>query len=101
RAMSACRRRPRSTTDGWSGSPMKRAARASLPPGPRAPAAVNTLRLSRHPLESLTSWRERYGDLYTVPLLVFGVGVYVCDPDAIREMFTGDQSDLHAGEANE
>jgi cytochrome P450 len=57
-------------------------------------------RLVQHPIESLTGWRERYGDVYTVPLIVFGVGVYVCDPEAIREMLTGDQSDLHAGEAN-
>ena len=72
----------------------------TLPPGPRAPAAVNMARLVQRPLESLVGWRERYGDVYTVPLLVFGVGVYVCDPEAIREMFTGDQSDLRAGEAN-
>jgi cytochrome P450 len=71
-----------------------------LPPGPRAPAAVNMARLVQHPIESLIGWRERYGDVYTVPLIVFGVGVYVCDPDAIRGMLTGDQSDLHAGEAN-
>jgi len=48
----------------------------------------------------LVGWHERYGDVFTVPLLVFGVGVYVCDPSAIRELLTGDQSDLHAGEAN-
>jgi cytochrome P450 family 135 len=72
----------------------------SLPPGPRAPAAINMARLVQRPLESLVGWRERYGDVYTVPLPVFGVGVYVSDPDAIREMLTGDQSDLHAGEAN-
>jgi cytochrome P450/SAM-dependent methyltransferase len=51
-------------------------------------------------LQSLLGWRERYGDVFTVPLLVFGVGVYVSDPSAIREMLTGEQSDLHAGEAN-
>jgi len=51
-------------------------------------------------LQSLLGWRERYGDVFTVPLLVFGVGVYVCDPNAIRGMLTGEQSDLHAGEAN-
>jgi len=72
-----------------------------LPPGPRAPAAVNMARLVQHPIESLVGWRERYGDVYTVPLIVFGVGVYVCDPEAIRGMLTGDQSDLRAGEANE
>jgi cytochrome P450 len=78
---------------------MRRAA-VELPPGPRAPVAVNTALLMRRPMASLLGWRERYGDLFTVRLLVFGVGVYVCDPDAIRDLFTGDQSDLHAGEAN-
>jgi cytochrome P450 family 135 len=77
-----------------------RRAYGPLPPGPRAPAAVNMARLVQRPLESLAGWRERYGDVFTVPLLIFGVGVYVSDPDAIREMLTGDQSDLHAGEAN-
>ena len=51
-------------------------------------------------MESLLGWHRRYGDLFTVSLLVFGTGVYVADPEAIREMLTGDQSDLHAGEAN-
>jgi cytochrome P450 len=72
----------------------------TLPPGPRAPAAVNMARLMQRPLESLTGWRERYGDAYTVRLPMFGIGVYVADPDAIRAMLTGDQADLHAGEAN-
>lgn len=38
--------------------------------------------------------------MFTVRFLVFGEGVYVAEPEAIRELFTGDQSDLHAGEAN-
>jgi len=80
---------------------MRRSAYGPLPPGPRSPAPINSYNLAQRPLESLLGWRERYGDIYTVPLLVFGVGVYVCDPDAIKSMLTGDQSDLHAGEANE
>ena len=80
---------------------LKRRDLGPLLPGPRAPGGVNTYRLIQQPLETLVAWRERYGDLFTVPLVVFGVGVYVCDPEAIRELFTGDQSDLHAGEANE
>ena len=79
---------------------MSRRVPGLLPPGPRAPASVNTVRLVQRPLQSLVGWRERYGDVFTVPLLVFGVGVYVCDPSAIREMLTGEQSDLHAGKAN-
>jgi cytochrome P450 family 135 len=72
----------------------------AMPPGPRAPAAINTARLVQRPLQTLLGWHRRHGDAFTVPLLIFGVGVYVCDPDAIRELLTGDQSDLHAGEAN-
>src|SRR5262245_61375760 len=75
-------------------------ASATLPPGPRAPAAVNTANLFRRPLESLLGWNRRYGNVFTVRLLVFGTGVYVAEPDAIRDLMTGDQSDLHAGEAN-
>jgi cytochrome P450 len=48
----------------------------------------------------LRSWHARYGDLFTVRFTGFGTGVYVADPAAIRELFTGDQSDLRAGEAN-
>jgi cytochrome P450 family 135 len=72
----------------------------ALPPGPRAPAAVNSLRFARRPLEVLRKWNARYGDVFTVSMIGFGTGVYVVDPDAIRELFTGDQSDLRAGEAN-
>src|SRR5689334_8284712 len=75
-------------------------SRARMPPGPRAPAALNTLRLIQRPVESMTGWRRRYGDIFTVRLLVFGTGVYVSDLDEIKAMFTGDQSTLRAGEAN-
>ena len=72
----------------------------ALPPGPRAPAFVNVVRFARRPLEMLARWQARYGDAFTVRLAGFGTGVYVADPDAIRTLFTGDQSDLRAGEAN-
>jgi cytochrome P450 family 135 len=73
---------------------------AELPPGPRTPAAYNTWLLGRDPLRSLRRWHRRYGDVFTVKFLVFGTGVYVADPVAVKGMLTGDQSDLHAGEAN-
>src|ERR1700722_20456723 len=72
----------------------------ALPPGPRAPGLVNLVRFGRTPLEMLRRWHARYGDLITVRMAGFGTGVYVADPDAIRDLFTGDQSDLRAGEAN-
>jgi cytochrome P450 len=61
---------------------------------------VNTLRLVQRPVETLLAWHKRYGDVFTAKFLVFGTGVYVADPAAIRDLMTGDQSDLHAGEAN-
>jgi cytochrome P450 len=72
----------------------------ALPPGPRTPAALNIVRFARRPLEVLRGWHARYGDVFTVRMLGFGTGVYLADPGAIRELFTGDQSDLRAGEAN-
>ncbi len=72
----------------------------TLPPGPGAPPAVNLLRLSERPLETLLRWQARYGDCFTVRYPVFGTGVYVAEPAAIRDLHTGDQSDLLAGEAN-
>jgi len=71
-----------------------------LPPGPRAPAVVNLAHFAVRPLDALRGWHARYGDVFTVRFPVFGTGVYVADPVAIRELFTGDQSDLRAGEAN-
>jgi cytochrome P450 len=58
------------------------------------------LRLAQRPLETLLGWHARYGDCFTVRYPVFGTGVYVADPQAIKELHTGDQSDLRAGEAN-
>src|SRR3954468_14018024 len=72
----------------------------ALPPGPRAPAPILTALFMRRPVEMLKRWHHRYGDAFTVRYLGFGQGVYVSDPEAIRELFTGDQSDLLAGEAN-
>jgi cytochrome P450 family 135 len=74
--------------------------RAALPPGPPGPAVLHFAQLAQRPLQTLLSWHARYGDLFTVRYPVFGTGVYVADPQAIRDLHTGDQSDLRAGEAN-
>jgi cytochrome P450 len=38
--------------------------------------------------------------VFSIRFMGFGTGVYVADPEAIKALFTGDQSDLLAGEAN-
>ena len=72
----------------------------ALPPGPRAPSIVTSVRFLHRPLDRLREWQAQYGDAFTIRFTGFGPGVYVSDPQAIRELFTGDQSDLLAGKAN-
>src|SRR5438270_4284387 len=72
----------------------------ALPPGPRTPGVYNIAHFALRPLRALRTWHARYGNVFTARMPGFGTGVYVADPDAIRELFTGDQSDLLAGEAN-
>lgn len=71
-----------------------------MPPGPRGPAIVAAARFARRPLETLLAWQRRYGNVFSTRFPVFGTGVYVAEPDEIRAMFTGDQSEMLAGEAN-
>lgn len=71
-----------------------------FPPGPRAPAAFNTVRYARDPLRFLPKLRERYGDVFTVRFPMFGRVVYLAAPGPVKELFTGSPRDLHAGEAN-
>ena len=43
---------------------------------------------------------RRYGDRFTLRLGRWGTLVYLADPDDVRQVFHGDDSLLHAGEAN-
>ncbi len=61
---------------------------------------MNLARFAVAPLDTLRGWHARYGNVFTVRFTVFGTGVYVADPEAIKTLFTGDQSDLLAGDAN-
>jgi cytochrome P450 len=49
----------------------------------------------------MESCLERYGRLFTVRLAQVGTFVFVADPATIKQIFTGDPDELHAGEANE
>src|SRR4051794_36564593 len=73
----------------------------ALPPGPRTPGVYNTLSYALRPRATNARWQRRYGDTFTITFAGFGRGVAVSDPAVIRELFTGDQSDLLAGDAND
>jgi cytochrome P450 len=48
----------------------------------------------------LTDCARHYGDMFTLKIANEGTWVFVTDPDAVKQIFTGDPRLLHAGEAN-
>ena len=73
---------------------------AGLPPGPRAPALLQAMRFGRDPLGFFEGLMRRYGYAFTVSFPYFRRVVYLADPALVKEVFTGDPTALHAGEAN-
>jgi cytochrome P450 family 135 len=71
-----------------------------LPPGPKVPPLLNAVRYTRDPLRFFPRLRERHGDIFTVSFPDFRKVVYLAEPALVRELFTGDPGQLHAGEAN-
>ena len=74
--------------------------RPSLPPGPRLPAIMQGLWFVARPVEYFDRCRARYGDPFTVRLPSTPNVVMFSHPAAIREIFTGDEDALRAGEGN-
>jgi cytochrome P450 len=72
----------------------------SLPPGPRAPRAFQTARWIARPAAFLNDAARRYGDMFTLKIANEGTWVFISEPDAVKQVFTGDPRLLHAGEAN-
>jgi cytochrome P450 family 135 len=72
----------------------------SLPPGPRAPRALQTRRYWRARDRYLADCRRRYGDIFTLNVAPAGTLVYLADPNDIKGVFTGDRDIFHAGEGN-
>src|SRR5437764_13190263 len=73
----------------------------ALPPGPRGPALLQSLRLILQPIGFLERCLRRYGEVFTLRFIGMGDLVYVADTEAVKEIFTGDPGVFHAGEANQ
>src|SRR4051794_11497945 len=58
------------------------------------------MRYTIDPLRFFTKLRDRYGAMFSVHFPSFGRVVYLADPQLVKELFTGDPTQLHAGEAN-
>jgi cytochrome P450 len=72
----------------------------TLPAGPSWSLARSTIRWWRRPLDVMEHCRATYGDTFTYRIAHEGTWVMVSDPEAVKQVFTGDPRLLHAGEAN-
>jgi cytochrome P450 family 135 len=73
---------------------------AALPPGPRMSRAMQTAIWSRHAQWMLRQCQARFGDAFTIRIAYEDTWVVLSNPDAVKQVFTGDPLKLHAGEAN-
>jgi cytochrome P450 family 135 len=70
--------------------PLPSPSRDQLPPGPRFPRPIQTLRFLRRPVEFFEGCAERYGDAFTVRLYGPGDVVMVSDPPSLKRLFKAD-----------
>ena len=71
--------------------------KTELPPGPRTPQPLQTLRWIVRPAAFMEECSRRYGDSFTLKIANEGTWVFITDPDAMKQVFTGDPRLLHAG----
>ncbi len=72
-----------------------------LPPGPPLPRPIQTAIWSRQARRMLFSCQDRYGDMFRLKIAYEGTWVILADPDAVKQVFTGDPRVFHAGEGNQ
>ena len=85
-------------TNGAGSAPVK-ASDAMLPPGPRLPAAVQTLNWVFRPVPFMERCHRTYGDMFTLKLGPSRV-VMIADPAAVKQVFQGSPELLHMGDIN-
>jgi cytochrome P450 family 135 len=78
-----------------------RPAEQRLPPGPPLPRVAQTAIWSRQARRMLFSCQDRYGDIFRLKIAYEGTWVILADPDAVKQVFTGDPRVFHAGEGNQ
>ena len=70
----------------------------TLPPGPSAPPAVQTVRWLLRPIEFMESCRRRYGDAFSVRFLGFQTPmVMISEPEAIKALYSSRENGLPPG----
>ncbi len=70
-------------------------------PGPRTPRVVQGALFLGGEYRYLARCRRRYGDVFALEVWPFHPLVVVGDPKVVKQIFTGDPAQLHAGEGNQ
>jgi cytochrome P450 len=78
-----------------------RPAERRLPPGPPLPRSIQTAIWSRQARRMLFACQDRYGDVFRLKIAYEGTWVILADPEAVKQVFTGDPRVFHAGEGNQ
>jgi cytochrome P450 len=74
---------------------------SNLPPGPASPAIVQGLQYALRPARFFASCARRFGEVFTLRMPVApGIAVMFTNPEAIRQIFAGDDDELRGGEAS-
>ncbi len=73
----------------------------TLPPGPASPAVVQGLQYALRPARFFSTCSERFGEVFTVRMPVApSTVVMFTNPEAIRQIFAGDENELRGGESS-
>lgn len=75
---------------------------AGMPPGPKAPAAVQALKWALKPLEFMDETAARYGEIFTLKVRRGRPWVFLTNPEHAKQVFTTSAELMRAGagEAN-
>jgi cytochrome P450 family 135 len=72
-----------------------------LPPAPRMTRPIQTAIWSRQAQWMLSQCRRRFGPTFRLTIAYEGTWVVLTEPEAIKQVFTGDPKVFHAGEGND
>ncbi|MEU8181102.1 cytochrome P450 [Micromonospora sp. NPDC049047] len=72
-----------------------------MPPGPRIPAMVQTLRMQSDPLGFLGSAMKQFGEIFSIKVMAVGDVVVITTPEMMEQVFTGPEDVVQGGAGQE
>lgn len=73
---------------------------ATLPPGPSSPSLWQLFQWAYRPIPWMETCARRYGETFTLRSPSSPPMVFTSDPAVIKQVFSGDPKQFHAGKAN-